>query len=478
MPEGRVGCAAWGTLGQSDFRHMLASAAPRRPRRYSGFRLIQWLPMRSAQVAGGKEMWISFPPFERKDSPHGIVEFYQRMLKPPAPWKVSRVELSGDAGRVDIWLEHAPGVRFPCPACGEAHGLHDHTPEREWRHLDTMHADTRLHARLPRVRCPREGVVQVESPFAEGHGRLTWAMEGRAVDLVSECGRTGASRALNLSWDETGHVMERAVARGMERRPEGLPERMGIDEKAVFKRHKYCTIVTDLDKGTVVDVIDGRKLDEVKPWFETRAKEMESVKAMAMDMSATYINIGESYLKDPRKTLAFDRFHVSKLVNAAVDQTRKEERRALAGKPAAELLWKSRNLFLYNEENIPDERKEEFERIKRSDLRSAKAWAIKENLRLAWSQPDEESTIAFIKKWHWWATHSRIEPMRKAAKTIKAHLGGILNSIRLKVSNGPTEGINNKLETMKRDARGFGSKAKFRIAALFHCGGLRSESVV
>jgi transposase len=95
-------------------------------------------------------------------------EFYQEWLELPPPWRVARVVLDKEAGRVDLGLVHAEGVRWACPLCGETRGVYDHTPERVWRHLDTWPYRTCLHGRLPRVNCPKHGVVQGCAPWAEG----------------------------------------------------------------------------------------------------------------------------------------------------------------------------------------------------------------------------------------------------------------------------------------------------------------------
>ena len=135
-------------------------------------------------------------------------------------------------------------------------------------------------------------------------------------------------------------------------------------------------------------------------------------------------------------------------------------------------FFRSRFLFLYNEENVPAGRAEQFKRLKSVAVKTGRAWAIKEQFRELWRCKDEAEAEAFFKKWYWWATHSRLEPMRKVAHTVKNHWQGVVNAIVHNVTNACTEGLNNKIEKIKRDAFGFRNKAKLRIAILFHCGGL------
>jgi transposase len=342
-----------------------------------------------------------------------VVAFYQLLLKPPVPWHVVRADLSVGAIRVDVWLEHDLGVTMACPSCGRPCPVYDHTDERIWRHLDTCESTTWLHARLPRVRCVEHGVAQVHAPMSDGSSRFTMAMECRCIDLAGECSRTGAARLSGLSWDEVDGVMNRAVARGMGCRADKLPSRIGLDEKAVFKRHKYCTVVADLDEGQVVDVLENRKIKDIEPWFESRREQLADVTDVAMDMSAGFANVISRFA--PGAAISFDHFHATQLVTKAVDEVRKHEQRDL-GKDLRQWFFRSRFLPLYNEENIPEHRREQFDELRRVAVKTSRAWAIKENFRGLWR----------------------------------------------------CTGI----EKIKRDAFGFRSKVKLRTAILFHCGGL------
>ena len=399
-----------------------------------------------------------------------VVAFYQAMISPPAPWRVFRVAVEPSGQRVDVWLDHGPGERFPCPDCGIALPVYDHTPERAWRHLDTCEYQTWLHARLPRVSCPQDGTKQVEAPLAEGSSRFTARMERRCIDTLRECSRSGSASLTGLSWDEVDGLMARAVERGMERRGPELPKRLGLDEKAMFKHHRYSTIVTDLDQGTVVDVIDQRTIVAIEPWFAERKTALKGVEAVAMDMSAGYASVAAKHM--PQADICFDHFHVTMVAGRFVDDVRKAEQKQFEDKAERTQFFRSRYLFLYNEENIPEDRRERFDELRAVAVKTGRAWAIKENLRGLWHCKTLDEAKAFFKKWFWWATHSRLEPVRKGAHTLKRHWDGIANAIVRGITNACTEGLNSKIEKVKRDAFGFRNKARMRTAILFHCGGL------
>ena len=143
---------------------------------------------------------------------------------------------------VDVHLAHTPGARFACPECGGEFSDYDHAAERRWRHLDSCHCRT-VHARAPRVRCPEHGVRQAKVPWAEPGGRFTNMFEALAIDVLLATDVKKAAILLGITWDEAWHIMGRAVLRGRSTKPQTLPEQIGIDEKAIAKRHRYMTLV-------------------------------------------------------------------------------------------------------------------------------------------------------------------------------------------------------------------------------------------
>jgi Transposase and inactivated derivatives len=189
------------------------------------------------------------------------VELYQQLLGLVAPWTVSRVELSVEGERVDIWAEHAPEVRWPCPECAMTLSVYDHSEERAWRHLDSCQFKTYLHARVPRIKCPTHGTRQVKLPWAEARSRFTLLFERLAIDVLKEATVLGATRILRISWDEAWHLMQRAVRRGLRAKGKRVPARLGVDEKAISKWARYVTLVCDVDASTVEYVAEDRRME-------------------------------------------------------------------------------------------------------------------------------------------------------------------------------------------------------------------------
>ncbi len=399
-------------------------------------------------------------------------ELYRHLLGLESPWTVSRVELSMKEQRVDVWAEHTEGRQWPCPECGTALSVYDHAPERSWRHLDSCQYMTYLRARPPRVKCPKDGVVQVKLPWAEPKARFTAMFERLAIDVLRETDVLGATRILRISWDEAHHLMTRAVERGRAAKGELGVRRMGVDEKAVAKGHQYFTLVTNLDTGTVEYVGEDRRTESLNAFFvKLTPDQRASIEAVAMDMWEPYQISVHTHVPKASEKIVFDRFHIMQHMGRAVDAVRKQEHRQLRA-AGDNTLAGSKYLWLYSYENLPDKQQERFEALRGLDLKTGRAWAIKENLRQLWSNPSRAEGEQYWKRWYFWATHSRLAPVVKAAKTIYRHIDNILTYFEHRITNAVSEGLNSKIQTIKKQAYGFRNKENFKTAIYFHCGGL------
>ena len=309
---------------------------------------------------------------------------YEYLLGLKSPWTVSRVELNVKRQCVEVWAEHPEGALWSCPKCAQELPLYDHAEERTWRHLDSCQYETQLHARIPRVACGEHGVVQVKVPWAEARSRFTLLFERLAIDVLGQCDVTGATKILRISWDEAWGIMERAVKRGRQRKAPKVVQRIGVDEKAVAKGHRYLTLVCDLEEGTVEHIAEERKQESLEGYYQGLSEEqLAGIEAVAMDMWAPYIQATLARVPEAAGKIVFDRFHVMGYLGKAVDTVRKQEHRALMA-AGDETLKGSKYLWLYSRENVPQQRRDEFDALKRKELKVGRAWAIKESLRRLW----------------------------------------------------------------------------------------------
>jgi transposase len=399
-------------------------------------------------------------------------ELYRHVLGLEAPWKVTRVEVADEGERIDVWVEHPKRTRWRCPSCERELPIYDHTDEREWRHLDTCQFQTFLHARPPRVSCPVHGVLRVRLPWAEPMSRFTSLFERLAVDVLSSCDVTNASRLLHTTWDETWHLMERAVARGQARKPLGVPAHLGVDEKAAGRGQDYITVVSDLDAGTVEYVADKRQESSLDAYFDQFSPEqLAGIEAVGMDMWEPYANSVRAHLEAADTKIVYDKFHLMKYLNTAVDTVRKAEHRALAGEGDASLSG-SKYLWLYSAENLPAKHRGRFAALRDTDLKTARAWAIKETFRHFWEYRRQGWAQKHWKSWFFWATHSRLQPVIDAAYTLKRHQAGLFSYFDHRITSAGAEGLNSRIQAIRVRARGYRNREHFKTAIYFHLGGL------
>lgn len=400
-------------------------------------------------------------------------KLFETILGLERPWRIERVALDATAERVDLWLEHAAEVRWPCPECATALPCRDHSEERVWRHLDTCQFQTFLHARVPRVECPQHGVRQVRVAWAEDRSRFTALMERLIIDLIQQCSTvTGACRLARISWDEAWGVMRRAVTRGQARKPRRTIRYVGVDEKSFRKAHHYHTVVCDLERSTVEYVAPDRKVESLAPYFAGMTPAQRAhLEAVAMDMWDPYIRATREGLPDGAARIVFDRFHVMRDITTAVDLVRKQEHRALQ-RDGESVLTKTKYVWLYSKENLPEKYRAAFATLRKLDLKVGRAWAIKESLRKLWDYRRPSAALQYFTRWYGWARRSRLDPIRRVAATLQRHRDGVLRYCQHPITNGVAEGLNSKIMSIKRKACGFRNPDHFATAIYFHCGGL------
>lgn len=398
--------------------------------------------------------------------------FFSQILGITRPWFMSKVILDKENQRVDIYVEHSAGFTFPCPECQKQCSVYDHTKEREFRHLNVCQMATFIHVRLPRIECSEHGVKQIISGLGDEKSTMTYEFESFVIDVQKECSTESVCRLLDIGWHTCWEVTEDAVERGQARKPHKIPERMGVDEKSFSKGHHYETLVYDVDGSTVEYVGDKRDQKSLESYYKQFSlEERGQVKSIAMDMWDPFIAATKAYIPEADKKITFDRYHVMRLVVDAVDKVRKQEHRLLA-EQGNEILKGTKYLWLWNEENIPEYRRAEFDRLRSLDLKVCRARAIKDNLRHLWEYRKEGWMKRYFTQWYFWATHSRLKPMIKAAKSLKSHLDNIVTYARHQITNALGESINSKIEKVKRLACGYRNRDHYKTAIYFHCGGL------
>lgn len=399
-----------------------------------------------------------------------VAAHYGLLLGIQSPWQVKRVDLQLEKQRVDVEVAHDPSAPVACPECGRTCPRYDHAPEREWRHLDVMQFTTVIHARTPRCQCPEHGVVTVQVPWAAPHGRFTLMFEAFAVKVIQAArSYVQAMEILRLDWHTIQDIVRRAVERGLLRRSTEKVTLVGMDEKSFGRGQDYVSVMTDLTGRRVLDVVKDRDTQSaLKLWDRLPEKQRERVEAVAIDMSDEFA--GAAKLAAPQAAIVYDKFHVSKHLNEAVDKVRKEEHRQLLEKKDESLTGTK---YLWLRGACPEgDRALNFDELCARNLKTARAWYHKETFTEFWAQPSVATALEFFNHWFGAARRSKLEPIKKTALTLKNHLHGLLNYFLYPITNAISEGFNSKIQAIKADARGFRRFENYRYRILFHCGKL------
>jgi transposase len=397
---------------------------------------------------------------------------YARLLGIERPWRVTEVELRLDEEQavvVSVALER--GAALQCPKCRDECARYD-SRERRWRHLDTMQYRTLLVAEVPRVQCDEHGVAQVAVPWSEPWSRFTALFEALVIDWLKEASFSAVARQLSLSWDQVAGIQDRAVRRGLARREKQCPRRIGVDETAFRRRFEYITLVNDLDRDRVLWIGDDRKKQTLSVFYAALGEPgCAALESIAMDMWGPYIASTREHVPDADSRIVFDKFHIAQHLGRAVDEVRRAENRELVAQ-GDDRLKKTRYLWLTNPDRMSSQRWQRFAALRNSTLRVARAWAIKESAMMLWGYARRGWAERAWKSWYSWAIRSRLKPIKRVARLIKFYWDGVMNAATRDVTNARSEGMNSKIQWIKRMACGYRNRQRFHNAIYFHLGGL------
>ena len=227
-----------------------------------------------------------------------------------------------------------------------------------------------------------------------------------------------------------------------------------------------------INKGVEYIAYD-RKKGSLDEYYNTPTKEeLSKIDTVSMDMWDPFMSSTREYVPDASSKIVFDRFHVMKHVNDAVDKTRKDENRKLKENGIMDLNG-SRYMWLYSEENLPERYRERYNSLKDSDLLTGKAYSMKENIRIMWNLPTEAEAMKYWERWYSWIIHSSIDAMKDAARMMKVHLGSIMNYFTHRITNARSEGINSRIALIERMAFGYRNRNHLKTAIYFRCGNLQ-----
>lgn len=382
-------------------------------------------------------------------------ELFQTALGLLPPWRVER--FSFESGQLDIYLDFPRGAVFPCPVCGASDCKAYDTETLTWRHLNFFQHQTFLHARTPRVQCSLCGVRRVSVPWARPDSGFTLLFEAFVLQLAKAMPVLAVAQLVGEHDTRIWRILNYYVESARSTADYSSVTQVGIDETAARRGHDYVSLFVDLDQSKVLFVTPGKDAATIAAFAQDlRAHQGNpaSITDISADMSQAFIKGVTEYL--PNAHLTFDKFHAVSLVNDAVDEVRRQERKLhpeLAG---------TRYIWLKNSDNLTPHQEQKLQTFDliRCHLKTTRAYQIRLVFQDFFNQPPEHAEY-FLKRWYFWATHSRIQPIIDAAKTIRRHQDGILRWFTSQINNGILEGINSLVQAAKAKARGYRSFRNF-----------------
>ena len=367
-----------------------------------------------------------------------------------------------------VHIDRLGGRMLRCGVCRQrCRKVHSVRKPREWRDLSMRKLPLKLRYRPRRVDCPRCGVRVEDFPWAEPWARVTTALSNAVAVLARELSWQGTARQYALNWKSVATIVKRAVDYGRRHRKRPPVHVIGIDEVSRRKGQVYLTVVYDLERRVLLWVGDDRTEKAVRPFFteELGARRCRTLQVVCMDMWAAYAKLVREHA--PNAQILFDRFHIVKHLNEAVDAVRRELWRQLTAKERTPFKG-TRWLLLKNPWNLTDHQKERLSTLVRWNSPLVRAWYLKEAFQLFWFYKQPARAGAHLTKWIRSAMRSKLEAFKKFAQMLRGHLDGILSWTKVRVSNGAVEGMNNKIKSISHRSFGFRTAENF-IAAIYHC---------
>jgi transposase len=383
----------------------------------------------------------------------------------------SQARFSSDGKSIEIVVRPRKGSRPVCSRCHLPASGYDRLTERRFEFIPFWGYLVFLLYTMRRVDCPRcETAVVEEVPWGDGKRTLTRAYMLFLARWARRLSWKETAEAFRTSWDKVFDAVEHVVTYGLEHRVFGRIDAIGVDEIQYAKGHKYLTLVYQIDLGItrLLWVGKERTIESFQGFFTVIGDEVASkIAFVCSDMWEPYLKVIREKCSEALHIL--DRFHIVAKMNKALDEIRAGESRRMASEGRLPLLKKSRWLLLKREENLKIEQRFRLRDLLRYNLKTVRAYLLKEAFQQLWDYNSPTWAAKFLDEWCRQVMRSRIEPMKKIARSMREHRELILNYFRAQklLSSGVVEGLNNKAKVTMRKSYGFRTFRCLELA-LYH----------
>jgi transposase len=371
---------------------------------------------------------------------------------------------------IEVRVRPRKGSTAICSGCHRPAAGYDHLSERHFEFIPLWGFLVFLLYRMRRVNCETCGVVVEEVPWASGKHQLTKAYMQFLAHWARKLSWQETAQSFRTSWEKVCHSVEYVVSWGLEHRTLAPIRAIGVDELQYAKGHKYLTLVYQIDAGLtrLLWVGKERTVETFEGFFVMLGGELASkIEFVCSDMWKPYLRVIREKCSQALHIL--DRFHIVAKMNEALDDVRAAESRKMAQEGHEPLLKKSRWCVLKRKENLTPQQKFRLRDLLRYNLQTVRAYLLKEDFQQFWEYTSPVWAGMFLDFWCRQTMRSRIEPMKKIARMLRAHRDLLLNYFKAQkeFSSGVVEGLNNKAKLTMRKSYGFRT---FRITelALYH----------
>lgn len=348
-----------------------------------------------------------------------------------------------------------------CPCCGCNDTIFKGSKVRKLRMAPLGNKKAYLVIKLHRFQCTNcLGTWWPSMPFVKSKKRVTLSFERYVIELMRFATIEHVAKFLGVSWGLVKKIHKDHLRQEYRSPDLSTIRYIGVDEFSILKGHEYMTIFIDLETGQIVHAVEGKSMASVTPFLLELREKASQLKAIAMDMNAAYASAAKQHL--PHIDVVFDRFHVVALLNTAIDEIRRDQQ-AKCNAVGVKAIKGMRFLLLSNYEKLGIKRKGSLQCLLEINQPLALAHAMKEQIRLFWAKRTTKEGAGFLAWWIMDAAESGLNELEKAGKTLLRHWQGLVNYFKHPITNGKTEGINNKIKTMKRQAYGFRDMEYFKL---------------
>lgn len=400
-------------------------------------------------------------------------DIFRLALNIADPWFIKEIKLEKNTGKLygklTIEIDFKRGSTFLF-SDGKAYKAYD-TDVRTWKHLNFFEHECYLTARVPRIMDSEKKAKTVQVPWARTGSGFTLLYEAFAMLLIEqEMPVSKVSQTLRETSPRIWRIFNHWIGKAVSQDDVSNVLHVGIDETSSRKGHNYVTVGIDIAARRVIHAGEGKDANSVtqmKKDLVEKGLNTDQVKQVCIDMSPAFISgVIDNF---PKSDITFDRFHVKKLLNEAIDKVRQQERKG------NELLKNHKYTFLRNYENLSSKKKGELDYLTMMYPRLGEAYRLKVLFDDFWENPNVEEAQGYLAFWCDYAIETKIQPLIEFVKTVKAHWSGIVNYLKSRITAGVIEGINNKIQLAKRRARGYRNINNFINMIYYLCGKLKFD---